>query len=486
METDPYSYRRRLLGLVFTLLLTPFFSTAGSFDVRMETAVDYIVEMADEEVKERLLLLDQSLLEHRFDASVRNLIAYHLRYPRQTATNIGRAIAYFPIFEQELEAAGLPATLKYLPIVESALRPRALSRVGAEGLWQFMPETAPEYGLRIDDWVDERLDAVKATQAAIRYLQDAYDYLGDWSLAIAAYNAGKGGVARAKRRSGRNNFWGVQKFLPRETKNYVPALIAAIYLTEFYAEHDIEPLFPSLDEQLVAPILVEAPLSFYRIAQITGLSIDYIQRWNPGYKKGYLPAYEGGHYLLLPQRVLPALQTYLAQYGKESEEPLLPWSKVRELPAYTPQDDAHYARYSTFAIAGDSLAGIAETLRIPASQLAIWNQISPLDTLQDGAEIAYFRPTVYTELPQRTYQVAQWAAPTMALEAIGRPQREETAVCVPHFIHIRPVISLTQRAKPSEIAAWFPSVATDDILTLNSLSEDKPLAAGSIIYLPKE
>ncbi|MEL7220857.1 MAG: lytic transglycosylase domain-containing protein, partial [Bacteroidota bacterium] len=333
METEPSLYPPpyKWLSLVMILCLTTFSFGANTHQLLLDQQVDRIIEFAEEEVKERLQQLDQSLLEHRFDESVKRLIAYHLRHPKQTSRNLGRAIAYFPIFEAELAAAGVPETIKYLSVIESALLPRALSRVGAEGLWQFMPETAPEYGLRIDDYVDERLDACLATQAAIRYLQSAYDYLGDWSLALAAYNSGKGRVRRAQRRSGGKNFWAVRRHLPRETRNYVPSFIAAIYLTEFYAVHDIEPLFPSLDQQLLEKVKVEVPLSFYRIAQVTGLSVGFIQQLNPAYLQGYLPAYDGGHYLLLPQRVVPAIRTYIQQYGHLEDEPVLPWAPIQRL-----------------------------------------------------------------------------------------------------------------------------------------------------------
>ena len=226
---------KRIVFNCLLLLFSPVFLSANtsSFDRQ----VDHLMEVTEEVVKERLSLLDESMIDHRFDDAVRRLISYHLRYPKQTARNLGRAIAYFPIFEKELAAAGLPETIKYLSVIESALRPYAMSRVGAEGLWQFMPETAPEYGLLVDDLVDERLDTYAATQGAVRYLQSAYDYLGDWSLAIAAYNAGKGRVRRAQRRSGGKNFWRVRRHLPRETRKYVPAFIAAVYLCEFFAVH---------------------------------------------------------------------------------------------------------------------------------------------------------------------------------------------------------------------------------------------------------
>lgn len=485
MEIDPYSSKTTL-----RLLLLPLFLAWGTLmaNTHLTTATDEhinrIVSVADADVKARLQLLDQSLIEHRLDPAVRSIIAYHLNHPRQMSVNIGRAMVYFPLFEAELAAAGLPATLKYLPIIESALVPRSTSRVGAQGLWQFMPSTAPEFGLRIDAWVDERLDAQRATQAAIRYLKDAYEYLGDWSLAIAAYNAGKGGVAKARKRSGgKGDFWGVQKHLPRETRHYVPAFIAAIYLTEFYAKHDITPQMPVLDEQLMTCIRVYKPLSFYRIAQVTGLSIDLIQQYNPSYKKGFLPAYASGHNLLLPERVVPALETYLDIYADYDDEPPLHWGHPLVMPVYTPDDAAHYSQFHSLAAAGDSLSGIAERLQLPASQLAIWNHLTPLDSLVAGQAIAYFRPVAYVSLPKREVVVSTPLS-HRRLRTSLKPIAPADYTCLPEFAEVNHCVVLHQKTRPSLIAERFPHVDVEALLTHNQLERDKPLPAGWMVRIP--
>lgn len=487
METEPSSYppHQWWLSLVLLFFLSPFLLQANSNQLLIDQQVDRIIEFAEEEVKERLQQLDQSLLEHRFDESVKRLIAYHLRNPKQTSRNLGRAIAYFPIFEAELAAAGVPESIKYLSVIESALLPRALSRVGAEGLWQFMPETAPEYGLRIDDYVDERLDAFLATRAAIRYLQSAHDYLGDWSLALAAYNSGKGRVRRAQRRSGGKNFWAVRRHLPRETRNYVPAFIAAIYLTEFYAVHDIEPLFPSLDRQLLEKIKVEVPLSFYRLSQVTGLSVDFIQQLNPSYLQGYLPAYEGGHYLLLPQRVVPALSTYLQQYGHLEDEPVLPWAPILK-PIQVQEDETQYYRqYTTLLTEGDSLESIAHQLYFTPSQLAIWNNITPLDSLVIGQEIHYYRPIQYTYLTQRTYDISQWHVPWNPLPHQLQSNQDLTR-SLPSNCSNRLHFTIANKEKPADFLVHYPQVSEEVFLRQNQLLSNKSIAAGTQVVLPRK
>lgn len=484
MDIDPsFSSWYRFIGVASLLCLFIPRLSATSVDAQIEAQVDRIIAYAEEEVKERLLLLDQSLLEHRLDASVRNIIATHLRYPAQTSRNLGRAIAYFPIFEAELAAAGMPAALKYLPVIESALLTNAISRVGAQGLWQFMPETAPEYGLTIDEYLDERLDTYRATQGAIRYLKSAYEYLGDWSLAIAAYNAGKGSVRRAQRRSGGKHFWAVRRFLPRETRNYVPAFIAAIYLTEFYAAHEIIPVFPSLDEQLVERIIIEKPLSFYRIAQVTGLSIDFIQKLNPGYKKGYLPGYPGGHNLILPQRVIPALNTYLEEYGQAEDEPVLPWAPIFKLDDYEPNDQADYRSFTAHVASGDSLSSIAERLSFSSSQLAIWNNISPLDSLIEGQEVRFFRPVRFQDIPSREILTNKWRAPIVSLDGLTSTLFPEV-VSLPAEVNVKVCFQLNRRTKPSEILAQFPQVDMKRFYQQNDLSKDRSLPTGRLIYLP--
>lgn len=482
METEPSS--PSLLQVAFSCLLFLFSSVytpvQASADAALEEQVNRVIELTEEVVKERLELLDQSLLEHRFDDAVRRLIAAHLRYPAQTARNLGRAIAYFPIFEAELAAAGLPESLKYLPVIESALRPYAMSRVGAEGLWQFMPETAPEYGLRVDDYVDERLDTYAATKGAIRYLQSAYDYLGDWSLAIAAYNAGKGRVRRAQRRSGGTNFWRVKRYLPRETRKYVPAFIAAIYLTEFFAAHEISPNFPNLDEQLLERIVVTEPLSFYRIAQVTALPISLIEELNPAYLKGYLPAYPGGHNLMLPQRVVPALRTYLEHYGEAEDEPVLPWAPIFNLEEGS-NHDHDYRQYLSVVQRGDSLQTIAERTHFSASQLAIWNQLSPLDSLVEGQVLRFYRPISYRYLPQRSEvnTFGPLATQTTPITSLNQPYRG-----LPDNVRPRLSLRLTERQSVQDILERYPQVDALAFLQLNNWTEKRLLPGGKTIILP--
>ena len=208
---------------------------------------------------------------------------------------------YFPMFEQALDKYGLPLELKYLPVIESALNPVAVSRAGATGLWQFMLRTGQGYGLQVNSLVDERRDPIKSTEAAARYLKDLYAIYGDWNLVIAAYNCGPGNVNKAITRSGgKNDYWQIYYHLPRETRGYVPAFIAANYIMNFYKEHNICPVQTFGDMSALDTVHVNNQMHFSQIGQVLNISLDDIRRWNPQFKKDMVPGDNQSYALVLP------------------------------------------------------------------------------------------------------------------------------------------------------------------------------------------
>ena len=198
---------------------------------------------------------------------------------------LGAANFYMPIFEQALETYGLPLELRYLPVIESALNPNAVSRVGATGLWQFMLETGKRYGLEVNSLVDERRDPVKSSYAAARYLRDLYKIFDDWSLVIAAYNCGPNKVNQAIHRAkGSVDYWQIYPYLPKETRGYVPAFIAANYIMNYYCEHNICPMITELPIS-TDTIVVDKNLHLEQIAKVLNVNIEHLRALNPQYRR---------------------------------------------------------------------------------------------------------------------------------------------------------------------------------------------------------
>ena len=213
---------------------------------------------------------------------------------------LGASNFYMPIFEQALETYSLPLELKYLPVIESGLNPKAVSRVGATGLWQFMLATAKNYGLEINSLLDERCDPIKSSYAAANYLSDLYRIFGDWNLVIAAYNCGPEKLTQAIHRAGGSkDYWKIYPYLPRETRGYVPAFIAANYIMNYYCEHNICPMTTDLPAK-TDTILVSRDVHFKQIAQVLNMDEELVRSLNPQYRKDIVIGYTKPSTLRLP------------------------------------------------------------------------------------------------------------------------------------------------------------------------------------------
>ena len=234
------------------------------------------------------------------DIVKRNIILYSEKMPERMAHMLGLCEYYMPIFQETFNRYDMPEELKAMAIIESAMNPLAVSRVGAKGMWQFMYQTAKSYGLNINSFVDERLDPVKSADAAARYLMDAYEIFGDWNLAIASYNCGAGNVKKAIRRSGGSRaFWDIWPYLPRETRGYVPAFVGALYTMTYYKEHGIRP------EAVQMPVHVDTfkinkMLHLKQINEVIGVPLDELKNLNPQYKHEIIPGNSKEYILRLP------------------------------------------------------------------------------------------------------------------------------------------------------------------------------------------
>ena len=238
-----------------------------------------------EEIMARLKMLP-TIIEMPYNDAVQKMIdrySGHLRH--SVSFMLGAQNFYMPIFEEALESYRLPLELKYLPVIESALNPRAVSRVGATGLWQFMISTAKHYGLKVNSLVDERRDPLKSSYAAAQYLSDLYKIFGDWNLVIAAYNCGPDKLNRAIHRSGGSrDYWQIYPYLPAETRGYVPAFIAANYIMNYYCDHNICPMLSTLPVK-TDTVMLSRDVHFEQVAGVLGISVDQLRDLNPQYRR---------------------------------------------------------------------------------------------------------------------------------------------------------------------------------------------------------
>ena len=286
---------------------------------------------------------------------------YAAKRPIHFGRMLGRAPLYFPLFEEALDRHDLPLELKYLAVVESGLNPKARSHAGARGLWQFMYATARGQGLRIDSYIDERRDPVRSSEAACVFLKKLYNQYGDWYLALAAYNAGPGNVNKAIRRSGgKKNFWEIRYFLPRETRNYVPAFMAVVYLMEYHAEHNIFPAELFTPYTALDTVEVNTVLRFDQIAAHLNMDVESLSQLNPMFRLDIIPGPPEKWPLVLPQNLIPSFLAY--QKDMILHEP----ERTPKI-VFVPEPVIYRVK------SGDVLGGIASSYGVSVKQLKEWN-----------------------------------------------------------------------------------------------------------------
>ncbi len=264
-----------------------------------------VIPMFEQQVYIDRLKRMPTAIEMPWNSVVQKFIdRYSGRLRRSVSVMLGAQNFYMPIFEQALEVYDLPLELKYLPVIESALKPNAVSRVGATGLWQFMVATGKRYSLKVNSMIDERRDPVKASYAAAHYLSDLYQIFGDWALVIAAYNCGPGNIQKAIQRSGgKKDYWEIYPYLPSETRGYVPAFIAANYIMTYYCEHNISPMVATLPEE-TDTIMLFQNLHFKQVSDVLGIEMDELRALNPQYRRDVVTGYSEPTDLRLPKEYI--------------------------------------------------------------------------------------------------------------------------------------------------------------------------------------
>lgn len=370
--------------------------TERSIDKRLKRIADNVsfVDLSDELEQSPMFAFVPATIEGRlaylqktvpltYNAQVQSYIdAYSTtRYKKHLEQMMGLSQYYFPIYERVFSEAGVPEEIKYLSIVESALNPHAVSRVGATGLWQFMFATARMYDLAIDSYVDERKDPIAASRAAAAYLSDAYNDFGDWLLAIASYNCGKGNVLRAIERSGLANpdYWAISRFLPRETRNYVPAFIAITYMIEYANAHGITPAAPAFPTQTeIVWVQKHVPLS--GVAKALGVEEEIVESLNPAYKRGVVNgSVDMPKRLILPEappHVYPALYAVLNTPDK-----------MQALYAVDGASEGTKAAAVTHRVRqGETLGKIANRYHVSVQDLKVWNKLQN-NTIVPGQQL---------------------------------------------------------------------------------------------------
>lgn len=272
-----------------------------SCSTQVVLAKEYAAFRSKKEIKENLTEGIHDMFEVRINKNVKKYInSYLVRGKSTTQKIIGNSSIYFPIFEEYLNAHNLPNELKYLSVIESHLNPNATSPSGAVGLWQFMSPTARKMGLIIDDYVDERKDIYRSTDAALKYLQELHARYQDWGLAIAAYNCGPGRVDKELRSTNGKSFWDIRSSLPKETQHYLDRFIAINYAMKNYQFYNLRPRYPDYTLQMTQVQKIHTRFSFAKIAKLTGLNKNTIIQLNPSYHKEIIPPNRNGYYLVLP------------------------------------------------------------------------------------------------------------------------------------------------------------------------------------------
>lgn len=348
-------------------------------------SVKFESNVPDEVYIERIKRMN-SFISLPYNDIVKNyIILYSEKMPTKMAHILGLCQYYMPIFEEVFNRYDIPEELKAMAVIESALNPTAVSRVGAKGMWQFMYSTAKMYGLHIDSFVDERLDPVKSAEAAAQYLQDSYEIFGDWNLAIASYNCGAGNVNKAIRRSGgKRAFWDIWPYLPRETRGYVPAFVGALYTMTYYKEHGIRPEAVQIPAH-IDTLKINKQLHLRQVADLTAAPLDELKNLNPQYRHEIIPGDSREYILRIPYAYTNAFIEFEDSVYRHKVDEYFNPVTIKKI-----KDGGDGERIVYRVKSGDYLGRIASRHRCTVAQIKRWNNLKS-NNIRVGQRLIIYR-----------------------------------------------------------------------------------------------
>lgn len=449
-----------------------------------------IVSFSDSVYLERLKNIP-SAIDLSYNRFVKSYIKVYTEKKRpEVEKMLGLTQYYFPIFEEILDQYNLPQELKYLPIIESALNPKATSRVGAAGLWQFMYGTGKMYKLEINSFVDERRDPVKSSHAAAQFIQDLYRMYDDWILVIAAYNCGPGNVNKAIRRSGgKKNYWEMYYYLPRETRGYVPAFIAATYFMNYYKEHNLAP--QQIDYPYVTDTLeIKEELHLKQVAEVLNIPVQYLRDLNPQYRYDIIPAKNKSYFLNIPYEYSGHFISNQDSIFKYKDKEFFDPSKIIIKPnsnySYKTPQPANTSAVYYKVKEGDNLGFIADWYDVGLSQVRSWNGIRR-NLIRVGQKLVIYVPKskvdYYNAINTMSFSQKQIrngkqvSATTSSIQNKPTPVENSTNDADFEVYKVRRGDTLW------DIAKKYPGVSATDIKRLNNLSENDKIVPGQYLKI---
>jgi membrane-bound lytic murein transglycosylase D len=434
----------------------------------------------------------EEVVDLSYNNVVRNFIKLYTEKRRdQVEMMLGMAEYYYPKFEEILDKYDMPLDLRHLPVIESALNPVARSRVGATGLWQFMFPTARQMDLEITSFVDERRDPIASTDAAVRYFKYLYDRYGDWHLAIAAYNCGPGNVNRAIRRAGgKRDYWAIYYRLPRETRGYVPAFIAAAYVMNYHKEHNLYQRMPEFDI-VTDTVLVNDYLHFNQLVSTLEIDIEELRSLNPMYRRDVIPAKKDKSYpLILPEtKIMEFIDKDTAVFAYEREkyfpDNTLVSPTSRSATYYTPVDIDGKTKVLYTVQSGDNVGFISEWFNVRASDLRYWNNIHR-DLIRAGQKLLIYVPESQKEKYERVNSMSFAQKQAMIGKSSGSSgsstSTSKAEPLDPNFIYH----TVRRGDTLWEIAREYPGISSNDIVKLNNLRNENDLDVGQKLKIKRK